>query len=575
MTSLSQDVDRPVKALTDAQLNGYRSAGYVFPIPALSAAEVMYFRACLEDFLRRRGWPLNPRWRHKPHLHLRWVNDLGRHPKVLDAVEDLLGPDLMLLNSWFFIKPAHDTSEIPWHRDSLYGLAGDDEGITAWIALTDSTSANGCVRFAAATHRDPLQRRNRFLRGESVPDSFEVPATQALVPAGQMSLHHVRVAHCSGPNATAEMRAAIALRYLAGRSTPRRRGEQATPVRGRHTPEFEVEPQPRFDDDPLVLAWHARSFRRYAGDLLIQAVRHPDLGHVARQLRLRYVRRRMAGPSQSSSIRWMAGPEARSERQRWDKVARSCPDPYQAATTQYYRRCEIALVKRHLGDARGKSVLKLDLWNEAVNTHLLQWMEGEGARVFGIDLSAVTTGRARRNFASEARVGHFAQADIRSLPFADASFDLVYTMGTIEHVREYELAIREVCRVLRPAGTALIGVPHKWDPFLRPVLVWILERLKLYPYSPERAFGAGELRAAVERSGLTVQHRTGLLFVPGIVRLADLFLHVRGARLERLTSAATRPFEYAELRWEWARRLGYLVAVVARKVGGPDGRAAP
>jgi SAM-dependent methyltransferase len=262
---------------------------------------------------------------------------------------------------------------------------------------------------------------------------------------------------------------------------------------------------------------------------------------------------------------WAPGQEARDQREHWDGVARSWPDLFQAQSTQYYRRCEIALVQRFLGDAGGKRVLKLDLWNEAVNTRLLQWIEGQGARVFGMDVSGITVGRARHNFAREARTGHFTQGDIRSLPFADASFDFVYTMGTIEHVREYELAIREVSRVLKPGGIAVIGVPHKWDLFLRPLLVWVLERFELYPYSPERAFGAAELRATVERNGLTVEERTGLLFVPGIVRLADLFLHVRGIPMERLTAAATRPFEYAERRWEWARRLGYLVAVVARK----------
>lgn len=262
---------------------------------------------------------------------------------------------------------------------------------------------------------------------------------------------------------------------------------------------------------------------------------------------------------------WWPGPEARDQRAQWDGVARSWPDLYQAESTQYYRRCEIALVERYLGDARGKTVLKLDLWNEAVNTRLLQWIEGQGARVFGMDVSEVTTGRARRNFQREERSGHFIQGDIRGLPFATSSFDFVYTMGTIEHVREYEIAIREVRRVLKPGGVAVIGVPHKWDLFGRPLLVWLLERFNLYPYSPERAFGAGELRATVERNGLTVEQRTGLLFVPGIVRLADLFLHVRGLPMARLTAAATRPFEYAEQRWEWARRLGYLVAVVARK----------
>jgi SAM-dependent methyltransferase len=262
---------------------------------------------------------------------------------------------------------------------------------------------------------------------------------------------------------------------------------------------------------------------------------------------------------------WVAGNEARTQRERWELVAHSWPDLYEARSTQYYRRCEIALVRRYLGDAQGKAVLKLDLWNEAVNTRLLQWLEREGARVFGIDLSRTTATRARLNFVQDAQIGHFTQADIRGLPFAESSFDFVYTMGTIEHVREYELAIREICRVLKPGGTALIGVPHKWDMFLRPMLVRILERLNRYPYTPERAFSGAELRAAVERNGLTVEQRTGLMFVPGIVRLADLFFHVRGVPLERFTAAATRPFEYAEMRWEWARRLGYLVAVVARK----------
>jgi SAM-dependent methyltransferase len=204
------------------------------------------------------------------------------------------------------------------------------------------------------------------------------------------------------------------------------------------------------------------------------------------------------------------------------------------------------------------------LWNEAVNTRLLQWMESQGAEVYGIDLAAITTRRARTNFTSEGRLGHFAQADIRGLPFATGSFDCVYTMGTIEHIEEYELAIREVHRVLKDGGTALIGVPHKWDPFLRPLIVWLLERFDAYPYSPEYVFSANQLRDAVERNGLRVTERSGLMFVPGVIRLFDLFCHVRAPWLCRLSPLLLWPFEGAERRWHWARRLGYLVAVVAR-----------
>lgn len=259
--------------------------------------------------------------------------------------------------------------------------------------------------------------------------------------------------------------------------------------------------------------------------------------------------------------------ERRQQRERWENVAHTLSDLYPAPSTQYYRRCEVALVERYLGPLRGKKILKLDLWNEAVNTRLLQWMESQGAEVYGIDLSVTTTRRACANFASEGRTGHFAQADIRGLPFASGSFDCVYTMGTIEHIEEYELAIREVRRVLKKGGTTVIGVPHKWDPFLRPLIVWILERFDAYPYTPERAFGGNELRATVERNGLRVTDRSGLMFVPGVIRLLDLFLHVHAPAWCRLSPLLLWPFEQAERRWDWARRLGYLVAVAARKDG--------
>lgn len=138
-------------------------------------------------------------------------------------------------------------------------------------------------------------------------------------------------------------------------------------------------------------------------------------------------------------------------------------------------------------------------------------------------------------------------------------------MGTIEHIDEYEQALREVTRVLRPGGSAIIGVPYLWDPFLRPLLVWVLDQLGRYPYSPEKAFGGAELRDVVERSGLRVHTRTGLLFAPGVLRLFDLWLHARASRMTSLTSAMIVPFEWLEHRWEWPRRLGYLAAVAAHK----------
>jgi SAM-dependent methyltransferase len=263
-------------------------------------------------------------------------------------------------------------------------------------------------------------------------------------------------------------------------------------------------------------------------------------------------------------------PEVVTEQRRqqslnWDSIARGMRDFSQAPTTLYYRECEIALIRRAVGDLRGKRLLKLDLWNEAINTRILNWASSEGAEAYGLDLSRIVAARARRNAVAEGAMLRLTQADIRDVPFRSGSFDVVYTMGTIEHIDEYAEAVREVRRVLRPGGIAIIGVPNKWDIFLRPLLVNFLEAFGKYPYAPEKSFSAAELKSVVEEAGLQVIRRTGILTIPGILRMADLFFHTRGIPLTGLTGAATQPFRFAETRWNWPGYFGYLLTVVAVK----------
>lgn len=276
------------------------------------------------------------------------------------------------------------------------------------------------------------------------------------------------------------------------------------------------------------------------------------------------------GPSLDSThypVSWEALPLRKRQRRKWDEVARSMPDFSGAATTRYYRRCEIALLEREVGNLRGRRVLKLDLWNEAINTRIAEWMASRGARVVGLDLSREVAFRARRNALREGFDARLLRADIRELPLASGSFDVVYTMGTIEHIDEYRQALAEVARVLRPGGRAVVGVPWRWDPWLRPAMVWLLDRFGQYAYAPEKSFGAGELRRDLESAGLRVVARTGILTLPGFLRMADLFLHVRGIRLGRLGEALCAPFERAETRWRWPGRFGYLMTLVADKPG--------
>jgi SAM-dependent methyltransferase len=258
------------------------------------------------------------------------------------------------------------------------------------------------------------------------------------------------------------------------------------------------------------------------------------------------------------------------ERQRrdWERIAGSVSDFHGARSTQYYRRCEIALLQRAFGPLRGKRLLKLDLWNEAFNTRILHWARDQGAEVFGFDLSQSVAARARHND-RQARSANsplrLARGDIREIPFADASVDLVYTMGTIEHIDEFSQAIAEIERVLRPGGRAIIGVPHRWNLFLRPLMVALLTACGRYLYAPERSFGAGELRRLIESHGLRVTWRSGVLTAPGILRMADLYLYTRRNPLAGLSRLWVPLFEQAETRWRWPGRFGYLLALVAEK----------
>lgn len=250
-----------------------------------------------------------------------------------------------------------------------------------------------------------------------------------------------------------------------------------------------------------------------------------------------------------------------AERARWDRVAGSFKDLYGAATTHYYRECEISLIRRHAGTLRGRRVLKLDLWNEAVNTRILHWVCAEGAAAWGMDHSEIVTHRARSN-APDLPL-RLIQGDVRDLPFAPASFDFVYTMGTIEHIDEYEQAVREIRRVLRPGGRAIIGVPHRFDLFLRPMVVYVLDKLGQYPYSPERAFSAGELAGVIRSAGLHVLHRTGILLMPGVLRMADAYVFNRGGRVGGLVSPLLRPLLAMETSIPWTGRFGYMLSIVA------------
>ena len=261
------------KRLTDAQIAAYRRDGYLSPIRIMDEGEAVALRARLERVEAAMDGPMRGSLRHKPHLLLPFLYDLIRHPAILDAVEDLCGPDLLCWSSSFFIKEAVSPSFVSWHQDSTYwGLSAPDV-VTAWVALTPSTAANGAMAVMPASHtrdqvphRDTFDRHNLLTRGQEIAvEVDEAAAVPLLLRPGEMSLHHVRLVHGSAPNPSDDRRIGYAIRYMPTHIRQLAGTDSATLVRGTDRyGHFELEPRPERDLSPDALALHRRLTERSA-----------------------------------------------------------------------------------------------------------------------------------------------------------------------------------------------------------------------------------------------------------------------------------------------------------------------
>ena len=172
-----------MKALTAEQVASYRTNGFLFPIPALTAEEITTCLAGLERLETELGCAVadaDVKWRSHAYAHSPWFNDLVRHPRILDAVEDVIGPDILCWGTTFFTKEARNPSYVSWHQDSTYWGLEPPDIITAWVAFTDSNSANGAMRVIPGTHkmdqvphRDTFAADNLLSRGQEIGSGSE------------------------------------------------------------------------------------------------------------------------------------------------------------------------------------------------------------------------------------------------------------------------------------------------------------------------------------------------------------------------------------------------------------------
>jgi len=230
-----------------ASASQYWDDGYLFPIPVVDTAQVVKWRAELEAIEGK--WlnnglplPLNTYKRVNAQIVMPLAHEIGMHPAILDVVETVLGPDIMLYSTEFLIKEPHTKHVVTMHQDLAYWGMGDmDNILTAWLALSDATTQSGCMDFVQASHKnaildheDSFDDLNLLSRGQEVAVNVDPKDRVAVeLPAGSMSLHHGLTIHGSGPNSSDDRRIGVAIRYISSKMTKAEGARDfATPARG-------------------------------------------------------------------------------------------------------------------------------------------------------------------------------------------------------------------------------------------------------------------------------------------------------------------------------------------------------
>jgi len=228
------------KFLTEAQVKCYHTDGFVSPIDLMSESEAADILERLEEAERDHPEHINAENRNNPHLVFTFLDDLAFNEKILDAVEDLIGPDFSLWGSVLFIKEPGSKHFVSWHQDATYMGMTSNNFVTPWIALSPSNKDTGCMSMIPGSHRnaivehdDTFGKDNILTRGQVVKDVDESKAVDLIMKPGQMSLHHGEIVHGSQPNTSNQRRVGFALQSYMSNDIEQHVGENMwLPVRG-------------------------------------------------------------------------------------------------------------------------------------------------------------------------------------------------------------------------------------------------------------------------------------------------------------------------------------------------------
>ena len=199
--------------LSSNQLKQYKDKGFVSPINIFSKEKAKEIRDEIELIEKEIPGELDKSGRYNAHLISPLLDEVTHHPKILDAVQSLIGEDILVCGTTLFIKNPHEKGFVSYHQDAKYIGLEPHNWVTAWVAITDSNEHNGCMRMWSGSHKDSLKDHdqmfnegNLLTRGQTVNNVPKEKTTPLILKAGQMSLHHPTVVHGSDLNKSDDRR---------------------------------------------------------------------------------------------------------------------------------------------------------------------------------------------------------------------------------------------------------------------------------------------------------------------------------------------------------------------------------
>ena len=212
-----------MSSLTNNQIKHYYDAGYVAPINVLSKDEAKEIREEIETIEKK--WPseLDGLGRNYIHLISPVFDKVCHNPKILDAVESVIGKNILICGTTLFVKNPEEEGFVSFHQDAKYIGLEPHNWVTAWVAVTDANEENGCMRMWVGSHKDDLKHHNQkfddnnlLTRGQTV-ENVPINETKPIIlKSGQMSLHHPKIVHGSGVNKSKDRRIGFVIQSYIG-----------------------------------------------------------------------------------------------------------------------------------------------------------------------------------------------------------------------------------------------------------------------------------------------------------------------------------------------------------------------